>query len=230
MIKMMIKDIPISQRPRERLIKYGVSSLSNQELLSIILKSGTKNKSVYDLSDEILNKLSGINNLKDYELNFLTSIKGIGTAKACEVLSAIELGKRIYCDNNNLGNRIHSSKDVFLDMKYYLNNKKQEYFYCLYLNNKNQILERKLLFMGTVNKSIVHPREVFKYAYLSSASSIICVHNHPSGDVTPSKEDIFLTKSLIQIGKVQSIPILDHIIMSDSTYYSMADNMELFYE
>ena len=217
MIKMMIKDIPVEQRPRERLIKYGVSSLSNQELLSIILKSGTKSKSVYDLSDEILNKLSGINNLKDYELNFLTSIKGIGVAKACEVLSAIELGKRIYCDSNNLGNRIHSSKDVFLDMKYYL-------------NNKNQILERKLLFMGTVNKSIVHPREVFKYAYLSSASSIICVHNHPSGDVTPSKEDIFLTKSLIQIGKVQSIPILDHIIMSDSTYYSMADNMEMFYE
>ena len=214
---MMIKDIPVEQRPRERLIKYGVSSLSNQELLSIILKSGTKSKSVYDLSDEILNKLSGINNLKDYELNFLTSIKGIGVAKACEVLSAIELGKRIYCDSNNLGNRIHSSKDVFLDMKYYL-------------NNKNQILERKLLFMGTVNKSIVHPREVFKYAYLSSASSIICVHNHPSGDVTPSKEDIFLTKSLIQIGKVQSIPILDHIIMSDSTYYSMADNMEMFYE
>ena len=227
MIKMMIKDIPVSQRPRERLIKYGVSSLSNQELLSIILKSGTKNKSVYDLSNEILNKLSGI---KDYELSFLTNIKGIGTAKACEVLSAIELGKRIYCDSNNLGNRIHSSKDVFLDMKYYLNNKKQEYFYCLYLNNKNQILERKLLFMGTVNKSIVHPREVFKYAYLSSASSIICVHNHPSGDVIPSKEDIFLTKSLIQIGKVQSIPILDHIIMSDSTYYSMADNMEMFYE
>ncbi len=227
---MMIKDIPVEQRPRERLIKYGVSFLSNQELLSIILKSGTRNKSVYDLSNEILDKLSGIDKLKDFEISFLTNIKGIGMAKACEVLSAIELGKRIYCDNNNLGNRIHSSKDVFLDMKYYLNNKKQEYFYCLYLNNKNQILERKLLFMGTVNKSIVHPREVFKYAYLTSASSIICVHNHPSGDITPSNEDIFLTKSLIEIGKVQSIPVLDHIIMSDSNYYSMADNMEMFYE
>ena len=227
---MMIKDIPKLQRPRERLIKNGVGSLTNQELLSIILKSGTRNKSVYDLSNEILDKLSGIDKLKDFEISFLTSIKGIGMAKACEVISAIELGKRIYCDSEKLGSRIHSSKDVFLDMKYYLNNKKQEYFYCLYLNNKNQIIERKLLFMGTVNKSIVHPREVFKYAYLTSASSIICVHNHPSGDITPSNEDIFLTKSLIEIGKVQNIPVLDHIIMSDSNYYSMADNMELFYE
>ena len=226
----MIKDIPEEQRPRERLVKNGVSSLTNQELLAIILKSGTKNKSVYDLSDEILNKLSGLDKLKDFEINFLTSIKGIGLAKACEVISAIELGKRIYCDNEKSGNKIHSSKDVFLDMKYYLNNKKQEHFYCIYLNNKNQVIERKLLFMGTVNKSIVHPREVFKYAYLTSASSIICVHNHPSGDTTPSNEDIFLTKSLIEIGKVQNIPVLDHVIISDSNYYSMADNMELFYE
>jgi len=226
---MMLKDVPIEDRPRERLIKYGVSSLSNKELLSIILKSGTKNKSVYDLSLEILTRLNSIDNLKEFELNSLLVIKGIGTAKACEVLASIELGKRIYLlDNNKTSEKITSSKSVYLSMKYYLKDKKQECFYCIYLNNKNQILERKLLFMGTVNKSVVHPREVFKYAYLSSASGIICVHNHPSNDVKPSLEDIELTKALIEIGKIQAIPIIDHVIVGNDCYYSMADNLELF--
>lgn len=226
---MLIKDISKGERPRERLVKYGVNSLSNQELLAIILKNGTKNKSVFDLAGEILNKLSSITKLKEYELSWLTDIKGIGIAKACEVLSSIELGKRIYNENNNkYTNKIHSSKDIYEYMKYYLKDIKQEYFYCLYLNNKNQILERKLLFMGTVNKSIVHPREVFKYAYLSSASSIICVHNHPSGDINPSKEDIDFTKNLMEIGKIQNIPILDHVIISNNDYYSMFDNLEMF--
>ena len=226
---MLIKDISKEERPRERLIKYGVDSLSNQELLAIILKNGTKNKSVFDLACEILNRLSSITNLKEYELSWLTDIKGIGIAKACEILSSIELGKRIYNENNNKYiKKIHCSKDIYEYMKYYLKDKKQEYFYCLYLDNKNQILERKLLFMGTVNKSIAHPREVFKYAYLSSASSIICVHNHPSGDITPSKDDIVFTKNLIEIGKIQNIPILDHVIISNNNYYSMFDNMEMF--
>lgn len=226
---MMLKDIAKEDRPRERLIKFGVASLSNNELLSIILKSGTKNKSVYELSSEILGKLNSIGNLKEFELNSLLEIKGIGVAKACEILSSIELGKRIYLlDNNKNSEKIISSKSVYESMKYYLNDTKQECFYCLYLNNKNQILERKLLFMGTVNRSIVHPREVFKYAYLSSASGIICVHNHPSNDVRPSPEDIEFTKALIEIGKIQSLPILDHVIMGNDCYYSMADNLELF--
>lgn len=226
---MMLKDIAKEDRPRERLIKFGVSSLSNKELLSIILKNGTKNKSVYELSNEILSRLNSIGNLKEFEFNSLIGIKGIGIAKACEILSAIELGKRIYLlDNNKNKGKITSSKTVYESMKYYLNDKKQECFYCLYLNNKNQILERKLLFMGTVNRSIAHPREVFKYAYLSSASGIICVHNHPSNDVKPSLEDIELTKALIEIGKIQAIPILDHVIIGNDCYYSMADNLELF--
>lgn len=226
---MMIKDIPVNDRPRERLVRYGVSSLSNQELLSIILKNGTREKSVLELSLEILKKFDSIDKLGEYELNWLTDIKGIGIAKACEVLASIELGRRINFEvDNKFLKKIHSSVDVYKYMMYFLNNKKQEYFYCLYLNNKNQILERKLLFMGTVNKSIVHPREVFKNAYLSSASSIICVHNHPSGDVNPSKEDINLTKSLIEIGRLQNIPILDHIIIGNDNYYSMSDNLELF--
>ncbi len=228
-MKMLIKDISKGERPRERLIKYGVSSLSNQELLSIILKCGTKDKSVLELSNDILNKLSSLKNLKEYELSWLIEIKGVGIAKACEVLSAIELGKRINDESSNDGiTRIRSSNDVFKYMKSILKDLKQECFYCIYLNNKNQVLERKLLFMGTVNKSIVHPREVFKYAYLSSASSVICVHNHPSGDIKPSNEDINFTKSLIEIGKIQNIPVLDHVIIGCDNYYSMCDNLEMF--
>ena len=224
---MKLRDIPKSERPREKLIKFGVNSLTNEELISIILKTGTKEKSVKELSSEILTKVSSINNLKDCSINYLLEIKGIGNTKACEVLAAMELGKRIYLVNEKKV-RITSSIDVFDNMKYYLSNCNQEYFYCMYLNNKNEIIERRLLFMGTVNRSVVHPREVFKYAYLSSASGIICIHNHPSGDVAPSREDINLTKALIEIGKVQAIPILDHIIIGKDKYYSMSDNLELF--
>lgn len=225
---MNYKCVPDCEKPREKLILNGVSSLSNQELLSILLKTGINNKSVYDLSSEILNKIDSINMLKEYDVNFFLEIKGIGIAKACEVVAAIELGKRIILNNKDNNIIVHSSNDVYLYMRYFLFNKTQEYFYCLYLNNKNQIIERKLLFMGTVNRSVVHPREVFKGAYLSSASGIICVHNHPSGDVNPSKEDICITKTLVDISKIQAIPILDHIIIGNDCYYSMADNMELF--
>jgi DNA repair protein RadC len=105
-----------------------------------------------------------------------------------------------------------------------LQDQKQELFYCLYFNSKQQLVGKKLLFIGTVNKSITHPREIFKYAYLYSATSIICIHNHPSGDITPSKEDISFTDVLIEIGLIQKIPLLDHVIVSDNNYYSFQDN------
>lgn len=224
----MIRDIPKCERPRERLITYGVGSLSNEELLAIILKSGTRNKSVKSLASEVLNNAVEINRLKDCGINLLTSINDIGETKACEVLASIELGKRIYLIGQKNKYKIKTSKDAYNLMKYDLSLKQQEYFYCLYLNNKNEVLERKLLFMGTVNKSLVHPREVFKYAYLSSASGIICIHNHPSGDVNPSRDDIILTEKLVEIGRIQTIPIIDHIIVGDDSYYSMAESLDLF--
>lgn len=224
----MIRDIPNSERPRERLMSLGVESLSNEELLAIILKSGTKNKSVKDLASEILNGVVKIERLKDYSINHLTSIRGIGKTKACEILASIELGKRIYLMTQDKKYKIRTSQDVYNLMKYDLSLKPQECFYCIYLNNKNEVLERKLLFMGTVNKSLVHPREVFKYAYLSSASSIICVHNHPSNDVNPSKDDMILTEKLVEIGRIQAIPILDHVIVGNDTYYSMSESLDLF--
>lgn len=221
---MNIKDIPMEERPRERVLNNNIENISNEELLSIVLKTGTKNKSVKELAMEVLKTINGISNMKNLTINQLLKIKGIGITKAIEVVATVELGRRIYLSNRVIKTRLTTPEDVYKYMRYDLQDKKQEYFYCLYLNNKKELIERKLLFMGTINKSIVHPREIFKEAYLLSASSIICVHNHPSGDSNPSKEDIFLTKALVDIGKIQNIPVLDHVIVCDNEYYSFNDN------
>lgn len=220
----LIKDIKKEERPRERFIRDGVESLSNEELLSIILKTGTKDRSVKALAMDLLNSIDNISELKNITVNKLLSIKGIGMVKAIEIISSIELGRRIYIEKKVMKKKFTNPYDIYLENKYLFLDKKQEYFYCLYLNNKNELIERRLLFMGTVNKSVVHPREVFKHAYLTSASSIVCMHNHPSGDVTPSKDDIMFTKALVEVGRIQSIPIIDHIIAGSDNYYSFSDN------
>lgn len=219
----MIKDIPIKERPRERVINNGVESLSDSELLSIIIRCGTKDKSVKDLSLEIISMVGDISNFKDLTLNKLLSIKGIGLVKAIELISVVELSKRIYRNSDKTFIKISSCNDVFINYKDLFLGVKQELFYCLYLNNKNYVIERKLLFMGTINRSVVHPREIFKNAYLCSASGIICIHNHPSGDVTPSLEDKRLTKALVDISRIQNIPILDHVIIGEDNYFSFME-------
>lgn len=225
---MKVKDLPLSERPRERLQQVGAENLSNEELLSIILKSGTKRKSVKELSIDILKEIGEIKNLRNITKETLQKIEGVGMVQALTILSVIELGKRVYLESSYDKKVIlNSSSNIFEYMKYQLWDKKQEYFYCLYVNSKKELLERKLLFMGTVNRSIVHPREVFKHAYLCSASGIICVHNHPSGDISPSKEDIRLTNSLVEIGKLNGIPIIDHIIIGNDNYYSFYEEGEI---
>lgn len=224
-----IKEIPKDERPRERLIKEGVAKLSNEELIAIILKTGTVNNSVKNISLEVLKMCKTIDNLKNMTVPMLKNIKGIGNVKAIELVASIELGRRIFLTKSNSNNRrLCNPKDIWEDTKYLFFGKKQEYFYCLYFNNKQDLIERKLLFMGTINKSIVHPREVFKEAYLLSASNIVCIHNHPSGDVTPSKEDLHFTNNLVEIGRMQGIPIIDHIIVSDNSYYSFYENKDIF--
>lgn len=218
-----IKDIPVSERPREKLKSIGVNNLSDSELLAIILKTGTKSKSVSDLAIDILNKYD-LNDLKSININELNKIKGIGEVKAIELISAIELGKRIFLNKNNKLKKLVNAKDIWEDSKYLFSNLKQEYFYALYFNNKQELIERKLLFMGTINNSVVHPREIFKEAYRVSASSIICMHNHPSGDINPSREDIRFTENIVKTGCIQGIPVLDHIIASEDNFYSFYDN------
>lgn len=220
MNNILIKDIPINDRPRERLINHGVKNISNEDLISIILKTGTKNKSVKDISNFVLKEFKDISNLKYLNINRLMKIEGIGKVKAIELIAAIELGRRVYLEKNINEIKIRDSNDIYKIFNNILKYKQQEHFYALYLDSKNKIIEKKLLFVGTINKSVAHPREIFKNAYLTSASFIICVHNHPSGDPTPSKEDIVFTNNLIEIGKLNNIPILDHIIIGNNSYYS----------
>ncbi len=218
-----IKNIPINLRPRERLKEVGVENLTDQELLAIILSTGTKNKNVLDLALDILKKYSLID-LKDISIENLKKIKGIGEVKAIGLVASIELGKRIVLKPIINNKKLTGSKEIYEEMKYLFYDKKQEYFYALYFNNNNELITKKLLFIGTLNRSITHPREVFKEAYLVSASYIVILHNHPSGNITPSKEDITFTNSLITTGKLQGIPIIDHIIVGNNNYYSFYEH------
>ena len=214
-------------KPRDKLILYGPSKLTDSELLAIIIKVGVKSSSVYDISKKVLDRIDKLDNLINVNLSTFNNIKGLGIVKKIELLASIELGRRIYLIKKNHIKYL-TSDDIYNDNKDLFYNKKQELFYCLYLDNKNNLIDKKLLFMGTINKSIVHPREIFKEAYLLSASKFICLHNHPSGDVTPSNEDYLLTKSLIEISMIQGIIFLDHLIISNNQYYSFYNESNLF--
>lgn len=221
---MLVRDILEEERPRERFLMVGASNLTNQELLAIIIKTGTREFSSMDLALNIIKKVGGIQYLRDINIGQLINIKGIGTVKATEIICAIELGKRIYCTQPRHKEKLMNAKAIYENSKYLFIGKMQEEFYCLYFNNKQELIERKLLFMGTINRSVVHPREVFKEAYLCSASTIVCLHNHPSGDIRPSLEDKKITNALVEIGVINGIPVVDHIIFGDSSYYSFYDD------
>jgi len=216
-----IKDIPVLYRPRERALSEGISNLSTEELFTILIQKGSKGFSARDVALELIKKCPTSSDLLNLSMNQLLEIKGIGKAKATEILSAIELGKRLYLNEFNEDKiLLKTAEDIYRYMKYVFYQKKQEYFYCIYLNPHCEVIERRLLFMGTMNRSVVHPREIFKYAYLNSAASIVCVHNHPSGTVNPSVEDIHLTESIVKLGRINAIPVVDHVIVGDSSYYS----------
>lgn len=216
----MIKDIPASQRPRERAIKYGIESLSDEDLLSIILKTGTRDMSVKNISSKILSLTNNINDLKDLTIESLKKINGIGSVKAIELLSALELGKRVFYKIDKEKIKLNNSKVIYEYFKDLVIDEKQENFYAIYLDTKSYLITYKLLFKGTINNSCVHPREVFKYAFLNSAYSIIVFHNHPSGDTSPSIEDKEVTEALFKIGKLVAIPVVDHLIFGRDSYFS----------
>lgn len=227
-ISYKVKDIPESERPRERLLEVGVDNLSNQELLAIILKTGTKTSNAKDIALDILTMYPSINDLKNISVPNLKKIKGIGEVKAIELIASIELGKRIGLSTNSIkSDKYINAKQIYESFLYLFHGKKQEYFYCLYFNNKQKLISKRLLFIGTINNSTVHPREIFKEAYLLSASSIVCLHNHPSNDTTPSSADIEFTNTLVSIGSIQGIPVVDHIIITDNEYYSLYENKNI---
>ena len=223
-----IKDLPILERPRERLVNHGINTLSNEELIAIILKTGTKTESSKVLASNILKQVKNINDLNNITLPELLKIKGIGIAKATEFLASIELGKRVNTNNLIIKRTKFTNPEIIFE--YYkdkLNDQKQEIFYAVYLDASRKIIEEKELFKGTINQSLIHPRDIFKYACILDASSIICIHNHPSGSIIPSKEDIKITNKLKEIGILFNIPIVDHIIIGKDKYYSFYENGDI---
>ncbi|MGN1401316.1 MAG: DNA repair protein RadC [Bacillus sp. (in: firmicutes)] len=220
---LMIRDFPESEKPRERFIRNGPQSLSNKELLALLLRTGTKNESVLQLSERLIAHFDGLRMLKDASIEEMISINGIGEAKAIQILAAVEFGRRItnlcYDDRFVICSPEDCANYCMNDMRFL----SQEHFVCLYLNTKNQVLHRQTIFIGSLNASIVHPREVFKEAFRRSAASIICLHNHPSGDPTPSREDIEVTKRLVECGELIGISVLDHLIIGEKKYVSLKE-------
>lgn len=223
-----IKDIPKNDRPIERLINKGPNSLSNEELIAILLRTGRREQSSKDLAAEILSKVNNISELSTITLEQLKNISGIGDSKAAILLATFELAKRMNQSVDSIISKKGNNPElIFNYYKDLLKEKTQEHFYCLYLDTNKKIIKDKLLFIGTINYSLVHPRDVFKEAYLSSASSIILVHNHPTGNVLPSSNDIDTTKKLKEIGELMGIQVIDHIIIGKHKYYSFFENKDI---
>ncbi len=220
---MKLKEYPKEEKPREKVKEKGIESLSNAELLAILLRTGTKEDSVNDFSVKILKEIGGLEGLKNLRLSKLLKIKGLGEAKAITLLAVVELGKRLELKKRKLFRKIKNTNDVFLEYQDYFYDKKQEEFLVVFLNAKNEIIGEKVIFLGTANQSLVHPRDIFREAILNNAVKIICIHNHPTGDVTPSKEDHMITKRLKETGDIIGISFLDHVIIGKNKYYSFLE-------
>lgn len=221
--KLKIKDLPKNERPREKMLRYGAEYLSNSELLALILRTGTKEDSVLNLSDRLLSHCGGINGISSPSINDLKQVKGIGEVKATQVLALAELATRFNSFKSGEEHIVSSPKDVSNYMMRQMKGLKKEYFKLIMLNTKNIIISVKDISIGNLNSSIVHPREVFIEAIKLSSASVILCHNHPSGDPTPSKEDILITKRLKECGTLLGIEVLDHIIIGNEAYISLKE-------
>jgi len=217
-----VHDLPISERPRERLFKLGSEALSAQEILALILGRGIKGESVIETSQKLLSRFGNLKGIAHASVEELTQTRGIGPAKAAQIKAALELSKRLEADVGAKPKPVlKSPEDVAAVVRSQLKGKKKEHFLVLCMDTRNRLINHKLVSIGSLDTSIVHPREVFKEAVSSSAASVIFVHNHPSGDPEPSKEDVELTKRLAKAGEVIGIDVLDHIIVCDNNYLSL---------
>ncbi|WP_193437476.1 RadC family protein [Sporolactobacillus pectinivorans] len=217
----MMKDVPDADRPRERLMLDGAGALSNQELIAIILRSGSRCESVLQLSERLISHFGGMDFLKEASVEELEKIKGIGRAKAVQLLASFEIGNRMVRLPRDSRYTIRSPEDGANFVMEEMRSLKQEHFVVLFLNTKNQVLHKSTIFIGSLNSSIVHPREIFKEAVRYSAAAMICFHNHPSGDPAPSREDIDVTKRLVSCGKMLGVEVLDHIVIGDRKFTSL---------
>jgi DNA repair protein RadC len=214
--------LPIGERPRERLLKLGSEALSAQEILAVILGRGTKGESVMMTSQKLLSRFGNLKGIANASVEELVQTSGIGLAKATQIKAAVEFSRRLEADAGEKPRPIlKSPEDVVGEVRSQLKGKKKEHFLVLCLDTRNRLINRRLVSMGSLDTSIVHPREVFKEAVSSCAASVIFAHNHPSGDPEPSKEDIELTKRLARAGEIVGINVLDHIIVCDEGFISL---------
>jgi len=218
-----VREWPETERPRERLLKEGAQSLSDAQLLAIILRTGSNEKSVIDTAIELLQEFGGLKGIEGASIKELKSFKGLGNAKIAQIKASFELGKRILTHEVK-GQVLNSAQIVY---KYFfpkLNGLKKEVFIALLLDTKLGLIKEVKVSEGTLNQSLIHPREVFKEAVKESAYAIIVVHNHPSGDPTPSEQDIEITKKLKKASEILEISLLDHVIIGNGRYFSMKEH------
>lgn len=221
---MKIKELANNQKPRERLINNGSAHLSDVELLAILINTGRKGFSSLDIANELLKSVENLKQLKALSINDLNKVKGIGLYKALILKAAFELGERMHSGSLEEKIQITSPQDVANFMMGKMEHLTQEKFIVLFLNSKNVIIKQKTIFIGTLNSSVIHPREIFSEAIKCASNAIVVLHNHPSGDTTPSKEDIRATNRLRECGEILGIDLLDHIIIGDHTYMSMVED------
>lgn len=221
-----LHDLPVDERPRERLVKYGVESLSLQELLSLIFGRGVKGESVVNISQKLISNFGSLDELSEASIEELKKIKGLGLAKACQLKACFEISKRLVKEES-LGKHknqiIKQPKDLFPLLKEKITNFHKEYFIVASLDNRNKIISIDTVSVGTLNSSLIHPRETFEIAIKNHAASIIICHNHPSGELKPSEDDLAVTQNLIKAGKLLGIEVADHLIITKDGYFSFKE-------
>lgn len=222
-----LNDLPADERPRERLVKYGVESLSIQELLSLILGRGVKGESVINISQKLISSFGLLDQISEASIEELKKIKGLGLAKACQLKASFEISKRLTQEkslNKNKNAIIKSPRDLSLLLREKIINFHKEYFIVVSLDNRNKVISIDIISIGTLNSSLIHPRETFEVAIKNHAAGIIICHNHPSGELKPSEDDLVVTNNLVKAGKLLGIDVHDHIIITKREWFSMKIN------
>jgi DNA repair protein RadC len=216
-----IKEMPSEERPRERLLHFGAQALSSAELLAIVLRTGTKERSAVGLAEHLLSVHGGLRGVANATVDELAQVKGLGPVKGVQIAACVELGKRLGAYTEDSRPMIRTPEDVARLLMPELRDSRKEHFKSLLLDTKNRVLKNVTVSVGTLDASIVHPREVFKDAIAVSAAAMIVAHNHPSGDPTPSNEDRIVTSRLCEAGRVVGIEVLDHVVLGDGRWVSL---------
>ena len=222
-LPVLVRDVPTEERPRERLLQHGAERLSNAELLAILLRTGTVGCSALDLADRLLGRFGSVAGLIEADLQELIDMPGIGLAKATQLKASIELGRRIARHVGDARPQILTAADAAAYMMDRLRFERKEHFVTLHLDTQHRLIGEEIVSVGSLDSSIVHPREIFKTALKRSAAGIICLHNHPSGDPTPSFADVEATHRLVEAGELLGVPVLDHIVIGENRYVSLKE-------